>query len=399
MATPRFGSSEPRSVAANVSAACFTITYIAVPTTAGHFITLVGEIVPLVLGALTIITTRSVLNQRFIVWFSGVLAIAATVMLFAVQVSSLEFTTFLRGGLVVIAISQCLRNAVHVELAIGWLGFAGFLASSLMLIDGWRVLLTTIDLRYASTLRQGAQFVGGNPSITAMNLAVAFMACQYFAWIKGRGPGLLAKIAWWSGSAVIVLGVFTTGSRKALLACAVFLIVAALQRSPILSIVAVAIVYGIFELTQHIPWMYRVIGHRFLGDESDLSDQSRVVAAQETLDAFGANPLGVGFGGSGRWLSELGYSHSNYLEVLVSIGALGLIVFYWLHIAILRRSLQSGAPFSRYVFPVMLACLFLDVTQVTYFYRIPIFVLALCSLIVSDTRFLSDSTAGARPAP
>ena len=183
----------------------------------------------------------------------------------------------------------------------------------------------------------------------------------------------------------LVIGLMLTGSRKGLLllvAGVIFILftIYTKQRfeSLLLSLLALGIVY---LLTMNIPFLYNIIGERTQalivsifsdGPVSEASIQTRKLLRQEAFSYFKRRPmLGYGidtFRQMNKWHI---ITDNNYLELLVSGGIVGLIIYYsWLPSALINNyRLKEKTAYYKILFFVMIFMFVLEYGQVTFLSR------------------------------
>lgn len=191
----------------------------------------------------------------------------------------------------------------------------------------------------------------------------------------------------------LILGLIT-GSRKLVLAVAAgvffyaFLYSVYCQKKsskkwfPI--ILAVSIVTGMLYACYTVDWLYNIIGFRIEGlietlsggKDTEASAVERSLMIETAWKMFWEKPvLGWGIDGFAANTRFGVYSHNNYMEMLVSFGAIGFLFIYcfkfkllWQHIQILREGTQEAtADKARTVFltVLMLVCLILDLAMIS----------------------------------
>jgi len=123
--------------------------------------------------------------------------------------------------------------------------------------------------------------------------------------------------------------------------------------------------------------LYNSIGYRFEGlfslileGEGDGSTRARLFFIKEAVNIFLANPFfGIGLDGFRYSVSQMTYSHSNYLELLANTGLFGFSIYYFLPIYLWIKSLRfarKGILEARISFAIISAILINDFFAVTY---------------------------------
>lgn len=120
------------------------------------------------------------------------------------------------------------------------------------------------------------------------------------------------------------------------------------------AIVIIALAFGIYWAMMNVPALYNAggrmletaINHFIYGDEADGSISKREYYIAAGLELFKSKPF-LGYGTSsfvllvGQHFGKNHYSHNNYVEMLVSYGLVGTLIYYFIHIYILIKSLSG----------------------------------------------------------
>jgi O-antigen ligase/polysaccharide polymerase Wzy-like membrane protein len=342
--------------------------------TAGYF--QVAQAVLLVTATAVVVHSGRVQTRLLLPWSAALLASAALATVVNQSGISTEARTFFLNGVLALAFLQLLSSERRVLLALSSFGIAGVLASvSLMTrFDASEAASTTVEGAWA--LRLGSTLPGSNPNIAGMYLAIAFAAALSRA--LTRSARAIIRLVWLAGCVLIILGITLTGSRKAVLYCLVAAVILvahySLRLLPILAGAGAVLAWAMLN----VEWLYILVGHRLVGLGDVLqADAIRAQALSDSLEAFMRSPFGTGWGSSDRFLSGLNYTHSNYLEVLVSLGIVGLLIYYWAPVSVVVGARHIAPAVRPAITALMLAGLVIDVVQVTYLYKAPILVIAL----------------------
>lgn len=105
-------------------------------------------------------------------------------------------------------------------------------------------------------------------------------------------------------------------------------------------------------------------------ETGERSIEGRVGLAERALQVWYENPLGVGLDNFRLFVGT--YSHSNYLEILVSTGVLGLLAYYVPFVAfliLLKRAPRSdeSRQWFTFVCGALIACGMMDLFAVSYY--------------------------------
>lgn len=260
---------------------------------------------------------------------------------------------------------------------------AGVLCASNLCLDFFQAGgIQYNELKYASNSRVGAGIAGGNVNIVALNLSFTFLPCLY---CYQKSDNMRRKITYGCMMLFIFTSSMLTGTRKTLFFyVSTFVIFVLLGKKNKIKkiIISILITLIVYWSLLNIEPLYYMIGHKidFFRDSSyylmyEGSDDIRKRLITEGFKLFLNNPFGIGFGASTDYLGM--YAHNNFVEILVSSGLIGFIIYYSLYIYILIKSNKhkTGDIFSKYIFVSMIGLLILEIGQVTYLYTIPLFFL------------------------
>lgn len=255
-----------------------------------------------------------------------------------------------------------------------------FLVAKLLFSAPLRVVM---QQRLGLTAQVGPNTVGYIFSIVAVIAFFLFLKQRKWWWV-------LVSIAFTSLS-------FLSGSKKVVLfiGVGIFLLVLLNQRTlkgAILLGILCLVVIAIFTALLFI-WepLYQFLGSRIIGMISVLrgtgveeSTNIRLDMIQEGWALFLQKPL-FGWGlGAFTVLSKWNmYSHNNYTELLVSVGLIGTIAYYFLYVYLIVKGLQllkTGKERSYYILAIsiLVAMLFDGIGRVPYNEEISNILLALC---------------------
>lgn len=263
------------------------------------------------------------------------------------------------------------------------------LASAVMVLNNPGTF-ASIDGRVHGTL--------GNANTFGVMLSVS-LTLSLVAALSSRN--LIIKVVFFLTGSVIFNMLLQTGSRKAMLAgvllggglisvAYLYKSGAATFRSLIMALITIAILIPIgFTLLVNSEFWYRTERAiaAFDGDMSDADSSltGRLWLAKRAVSIAIANPLiGIGLdtfrmkSGSGIGVAIGTYSHSNYLEILVSTGIFGFVLYfsiYWLwfkRLYLRRRYLRSPVHFGRYtsVTVVVIMVAVMDISMVSYYDKV-----------------------------
>lgn len=250
------------------------------------------------------------------------------------------------------------------------------------------------------------QQVDLNPNTLGMTAAYAFVVTLYASLRKNRAA-YFGVLVW------CITVVVWSGSRKSLLAVVVgafVLVILSSQKGRIRAILVAAIsVYLLYQLVIFLPVLHSLIGYRleavidYLQGASffEGSLSSRTAYIELGWTAFLERPWS-GYGlDCFRFLQGAygTYSHNNYIELLVSVGLVGTMLFYLPYLVSLRRGFlaraegRNAADLGIALFVVILLT---DYSVVSYFDRLTLLVtmIALVSIGKERMRMLPVSSVG-----
>ncbi len=219
-----------------------------------------------------------------------------------------------------------------------------------------------------------------NSNYIALPLTVAIYMGYLVLWKNG---GLFKRLLYVSLSAGMIIVVFLSGSRSALISMMIPVMVIAFAKNRhfikplILSVFALAVVY---LLIMNVPLLYSNIGIRVeelfmvLEDGEEAGDASRLLLAMSGLDWFTSKPI-LGYGlNNFRVLSDnllyFGrnfYAHNNYVELLVDVGLVGFLVYYSAYFYLLKCRKKIAKPALPWYLAITVFLLFADMTNVSYY--------------------------------
>ena len=184
---------------------------------------------------------------------------------------------------------------------------------------------------------------------------------------------------------LFVFTIFATGSRKGLIILAVscvFLINILNKKSKkvVYGIIAIGLIILTYFLTKNVPALYEVIGSRMEElfnlilnkSVNDASINTRMTLIKIAVDFIKAQPI-FGYGLDafriiGPW--EI-VSDNNYLDILVSSGIIGFIIYYSYVLLVLYDywRIKKKSNICKIFFFVFILNLIMEYAQVTYFER------------------------------
>ncbi|WP_062051716.1 O-antigen ligase [Bacillus sp. JCM 19034] len=144
-----------------------------------------------------------------------------------------------------------------------------------------------------------------------------------------------------------------------------------------ITISSLFILYSVFN----IPFIYESIGYRldsffnvFSNDQSSIDGSTMIRRDMISLGlawfkespflGHGANSYRELYGLTTGWYT---YSHNTYVELLVGIGIIGLVVYFYPYFTILKKSLRAKSQYSLFAISIIVTLLIAHFTMVGYF--------------------------------
>ena len=203
-----------------------------------------------------------------------------------------------------------------------------------------------------------------------------------------------------------VVFVLMTASRKSIIVLVIPLVIYSVLssyniiksgRNLLLGITALALVY---EIILNVPILYDIIGYRMegmlnyfnnSGGEIDKSTSTRMMLIEYGMTWFSNSPLfGHGIDNYRNLLSRVSrlttYSHNNFVELLVDVGLVGFISYYYLHIrsfVIYIQRRRNTNNLQVLAVSILAVLLITDYGMVSYFNKFINLLLCLIAFILS----------------
>jgi len=300
-------------------------------------------------------------------------------------VASLFWTPRGAAGELALTLVQIYGMGIVFYDAARHLGEAKWVARAAFVAAGGAAVLALAGSSQQMTLRVVG--IQGNPNSLGM-LALFGLALYYAGADFGRRlPGRVLSHAL---ALVLIVAIVASGSRKALLGVVVVwalaLAVRGLRRRVA---VQVGLVAGVGALLVSVSRPLRLYWESSLarmvvvfermtssaGLDASLVERSRFI--DQGVDLMADAPvLGHGLH-TFLWLSgENKYAHSNYIELGVSLGAVGLLLYYAFPLVLLFRALtpaNRGHFGSRMILVLVPTMLILDLGLVSYYSKLTAF--------------------------
>lgn len=228
---------------------------------------------------------------------------------------------------------------------------AAFIMGAYVLSNVGEIL---IGARIGSSLNEDYDTPAWNANTIGETLCYALFA----GWVlfMGKGKNKLLSLAYLALAVGMLFIIFLSGSRKVvfmlMLPILYFTIFGDNRHKILWSIIAIAVLVGGYFLIMNVEMLYWTIGYRFedlieivTGNSDGTEDTSRFDLAKYGLTWFQDRPIfGHGlnnFRVLSNKTSDFGgrnfYAHNNYVELLVDVGIIGFILFYWGYIYLFNQ--------------------------------------------------------------
>ena len=169
-------------------------------------------------------------------------------------------------------------------------------------------------------------------------------------------------------------------------------------------VLAVVIFFITYFTIMKVPILYSIIGNRvetmingFTGQgETDASTSLRMKMIEWGVEWFKEKPkLGYGIDSYKMLLGTKetsfgitgAYAHNNYIELIVDVGILGLVVYYYIYIYMIIKSfkyIKSRNLLLILMLGILIACMVNEYGQVTYYYKFYQLVLLLIYIVIQN---------------
>src|SRR5699024_4797033 len=215
-----------------------------------------------------------------------------------------------------------------------------------------------------------------------MNLALAAFSHLFILKME-KNTFKVKKLIYMLSMLLFIIVIVFTGSRKAL-----FIFVFSIGLFSLLYkdknkftkqgfIGLVLILVGYISLNN--PFLYNVLGSRIEGLFASFTDDGKVDErtsrrmhiVNSGLNIFKEKPL-FGYGIDSfrqlyfNYVGDYRYSHNNYVELLVSVGVFGTVIYYFGLLSVLKKSFNKTNPYLIFPFVVIATILIIDYGLVSY---------------------------------
>lgn len=198
--------------------------------------------------------------------------------------------------------------------------------------------------------------------------------------------------------------IFFTGSKNGLLIAIIPIFYYGIKsikklNIKILIIILISLIV-LWNMIQKIPILYTLVGERIdqflftLGFKQNLmsvgtdvdSTLKRVNMLKKATQMFWEKPiLGWGIGAFARYSGYGYYCHNNYMELLVSGGIIGFIIYYgYIGIRILKTCVSYKTEYKDLIYILIISIFIIDMGTVNFYSRIPFYFRTIIMFIVSS---------------
>lgn len=227
-----------------------------------------------------------------------------------------------------------------------------------------------------------------NMNDLGMRCTYAAMIALYYCIYKKKWLNIFPALF------LFAVSYFTLSRKVLVMILAGIVLVIALSGNWKSKIVSVLFGVALVAVVLYVPFFHA--GLERINQMVELEDGStsiRLRMIQVGLEQFKKTPyLGMGLGGSrvlnGRLLDFHGYSHNNYIELMIDLGAVGTILYYFHYLfpigTFLKQFFTKKKNLSNLMLAFTLISLLLHVGCVEYHERFTIVMVMLFYLVKSD---------------
>lgn len=205
--------------------------------------------------------------------------------------------------------------------------------------------------RFGSSLNEDSNATEWNANAIGMTLCYGIFA----GWIlfMGKGKKRLFSFAYLVLTVGILFLILMSGSRKVILMLMIPIMYFALLKKSKYRVVwitvGIAVMIGGYNLVMNYEPLYYTMGYRIeelvnilTGHETGTEDSSRRELIKYGFEWFQDRPI-LGYGlncyrrlsnATSMFAGRNFYAHNNYVELLVDVGIVGLLIYYWAYIYI-----------------------------------------------------------------
>lgn len=271
---------------------------------------------------------------------------------------------------------ECEEELIHIwrPLFIG-----GVLAATYQLANiDYASLSNTIASNALRTSLSNKIFVNTYAYQALISLFAGF---KYFFVLYKKGRLWKAKtMLWMVGTALILVGMLLTGSRKVIPALVCFFVVLLCYGKRHfwrVVLIAFALYLGLNAVIQ-IPALYNTIGWRIemvLDSTDDASGQERADLRKDAISTGLTHPFGVGLDNSKYYSTTREvYAHNNYAEFFADFGFVGFLAYYGFYaymaykiLCKMKEKRLNQSVEKNFYLAVLLSSMFTEYYQIVYY--------------------------------
>ena len=283
---------------------------------------------------------------------------------------------------IVFLFSYYLKDKASVKKAILFIGIAGFVSSAYMILNTDLASIINADVNRLYATRIGFNVSGSHPNIAALYAGISF-GCILFYFLKTK------KVIFLFMNAVILSAIFLTGSRKMIIFIVSIIMINLIMRQNgiwkkfMAIIISIVICISGYYLLMNVPLFYNSIGNRFSSESGQESTDERNYIGDYAEELFSQKPL-LGYGIDNFKTSNplKIYAHNNYLELLVGVGIIGTMIYYFMYVYMIIRliiMMTKNDTFAVFLFSLLVSLMIIEYGQVNYYLR-PVHIFLITSL-------------------
>lgn len=282
-----------------------------------------------------------------------------------------------------------MKDEDRIEKVLKYIGVSGIVCGVVLTIEFLKSGMSYDNLLYATISRIGADIAGGNVNIVGMDMCIAFVSWLY---LTGKQNNKSLKTIAFIFLGFVLLSSLLTGSRKIIAFYVVTFAIANIQSSKRNIVLVICGFVFLYIAMMEIEPLYFLIGHKFDFFSGNTAykmyqdtNQDRVSMIGIGLQTFLENPWGIGLGNTREIVGS--YTHNNYVEILVSLGVVGFLVYYFPYFYTIKYCIKNKSnALARFVIYSLIGFMLLEFWQVTYLYSVPMVFLAVVMSIVDVHR-------------
>ena len=316
-----------------------------------------------------------IVTNRFFVWLSLLFSMYFSYGLFIEKYDYFSFQYFIIMLSIILVTMLCFIDVPMekmTEIFISVSAITALLVTLFIMFSEWESILN-------GSTRIGSSG-SGNVNTLAVYLGMLSIPCMYKMIFENKYSYALPYIV----STCLML---LTGSKKGLLIIIITPVLFAVTkyRGKLYKYLRVIVLITFFLLiTLKNPHLYNIIGYRvvdFLGTlgvnlggaSSSYSTAIRIYMNEVAIRAISKSPVfGSGWGFFSVYSGLGTYSHNNYLELLVTYGFFGFILYYFMSFFVLYKLVRilNEDDYAKLFFVLLITILVIDFAVVSFSYNV-----------------------------